>query len=73
MTAAPPLREGAESVRKCLNKVNGMSARAGILVRGATGQVGGALLPLLAESVDLEVIAAVRTPAQPAQGGTTNA
>ncbi len=37
-----------------------MAAKVRVLVMGATGQVGGALLPLLAEIGDLEVVAAVR-------------
>ncbi len=37
-----------------------MSTSARVLVMGATGQVGGALLPLLAKDPGLEVVAAVR-------------
>lgn len=41
-----------------------MSQKTRVLVMGATGQVGGMLLPLLAEAADLEVIAAVRNRAK---------
>jgi NAD(P)H dehydrogenase (quinone) len=43
-----------------------MAVKARVLVMGATGQVGGALLRLLAEKPDIEVIAAVRNRAKAA-------
>jgi NAD(P)H dehydrogenase (quinone) len=43
-----------------------MATKARVLVMGATGQVGGALLPLLAKHADLEVVAAVRNQAKAA-------
>ncbi|RXH58183.1 SDR family oxidoreductase [Granulicella sibirica] len=43
-----------------------MATKARVLVMGATGQVGGALLPLLSEKSDVEVIAAVRNQAKAA-------
>ena len=44
-----------------------MTAQAKVLVMGATGQVGGALIPLLEQQADLQVIAAVRNPAKAAK------
>jgi NAD(P)H dehydrogenase (quinone) len=41
-----------------------MTAKARVLVMGATGQVGGALIPLLANNADLQVVAAVRNRAK---------
>jgi NAD(P)H dehydrogenase (quinone) len=41
-----------------------MTPKARVLVMGATGQVGGALIPLLAGHADLEVVAAVRNSAK---------
>lgn len=41
-----------------------MTAKARVLVMGATGQVGGALIPLLKQRANLEVIAAVRNSAK---------
>ena len=41
-----------------------MTDKARVLVLGATGQVGGALVPLLANEPGIEVIAAARTPAR---------
>jgi NAD(P)H dehydrogenase (quinone) len=41
-----------------------MTAKTRILVMGATGQVGGALIPLLTSNPDLEVVAAIRNPAK---------
>jgi NAD(P)H dehydrogenase (quinone) len=46
----------------CLRKVP-MNPKARVLVLGATGQVGGALVPLLVADQGLEVVAAARTPA----------
>lgn len=43
-----------------------MTAKARVLVMGATGQVGGALLPLLAKHADLGVVAAIRNPSKAA-------
>jgi NAD(P)H dehydrogenase (quinone) len=43
-----------------------MTAKAKVLVMGATGQVGGALIPLLEQQADLQVIAAVRNRAKAA-------
>jgi NAD(P)H dehydrogenase (quinone) len=43
-----------------------MTTKARVLVMGATGQVGGALLPLLADKPDIEVVAAVRNRAKAA-------
>jgi NAD(P)H dehydrogenase (quinone) len=39
-----------------------MKTKARVLVMGATGQVGGALVPLLAANQGMEVVAAARTP-----------
>jgi NAD(P)H dehydrogenase (quinone) len=39
-----------------------MTAKAKVLVMGATGQVGGALIPLLKKHAEIEVIAAARNP-----------
>jgi NAD(P)H dehydrogenase (quinone) len=39
-----------------------MTAKARVLVMGATGQVGGALIPHLAKHSHLEIVAAVRNP-----------
>jgi NAD(P)H dehydrogenase (quinone) len=44
-----------------------MTAKAKILVMSATGQVGGALIPLLEQQADLQVIAAVRNRAKAAR------
>ena len=44
-----------------------MSIKARVLVLGATGQVGGALIPLLTQADSVEVVAAVRTPAKAEQ------
>ncbi|MDQ2832403.1 MAG: SDR family oxidoreductase [Acidobacteriota bacterium] len=41
-----------------------MTAKARVLVMGATGQVGGALVPLLVKEPGIEVVAAARTPAK---------
>jgi NAD(P)H dehydrogenase (quinone) len=41
-----------------------MTAKAKVLVMGATGQVGGALIPLLQQQANLQVIAAVRNRAK---------
>ena len=41
-----------------------MEDKARVLVMGATGQVGGALIPLLAANPQLEVVAAIRNPAK---------
>src|SRR3984957_3492673 len=41
-----------------------MKTKARVLVMGATGQVGGALVPLLAANQGMEVVAAARTPAR---------
>ena len=43
-----------------------MTVKSKVLVMGATGQVGGALMPLLDEHAEIEVIAAVRNPAKAA-------
>ena len=44
-----------------------MTAKARVLVMGATGQVGGALIPLLSGNPELEVVAAIRNAAKAAQ------
>lgn len=44
-----------------------MSDKARVLVMGATGQVGGALIPLLHQDATLDVVAAVRTPTKAKQ------
>lgn len=41
-----------------------MNTKARVLVMGATGQVGGALVPLLKNEPSIEVVAAARTPAK---------
>lgn len=49
-----------------------MSKRAKVLVMGATGQVGGALIPLLAANNNIEVIAAARNRQKAAKLGLTS-
>lgn len=44
-----------------------MTEKISVLVMGATGQVGGALIPLLTSNPAIEVVAAVRTPAKTSQ------
>ena len=44
-----------------------MADKARVLVMGATGQVGGALIPLLMDNPQLEVVAAIRNPAKASQ------
>ncbi len=46
-----------------------MRTKARVLVMGATGQVGGALVPLLAREGHIEVVAAARTPGKAEQFG----
>jgi NAD(P)H dehydrogenase (quinone) len=46
-----------------------MQKRARVLVMGATGQVGGALVPLLTREANVEVVAAARTPHKAEQLG----
>ncbi len=46
-----------------------MTTRARVLVMGATGQVGGAVIPLLSDNPALEVVAAARNPAKAAKLG----
>ena len=41
-----------------------MKTKARVLVLGATGQVGSALVPLLSADEGVEVVAAARTPAK---------
>lgn len=44
-----------------------MAEKARVLVMGATGRVGGALIPLLTQNADLDVVAAVRNSAKAGQ------
>ncbi len=46
-----------------------MRTKARVLVMGATGQVGGALVPLLAREGHIEVVAAARAPGKAEQFG----
>ena len=41
-----------------------MTKKPRVLVMGATGQVGGSVIPLLARKANLEVVAAIRNPAK---------
>ena len=47
-----------------------MNPKARVLVLGATGQVGGALVPLLVADESVQVVAAARTPAKAEQFGS---